>query len=403
MLIRRSINYIEKIKILGEASQYDVCLSSCFGRGRTRDPKNPLYRWIYPASLPNGLTAPILKILMKNYCQKNCFYCLNPIDKDRLLLSFTPEELSKLFIQLVRKKMVHGLFLSSGISNSPDKTMEEMIETVEIIREKYRFTGYIHLKILPGVDYSYVEKAVELANRVSINLEAPDKERLNKIAPAKNFHQDLLKRIKWIHSLISKSPTRKTQTTQFVVGAAEETDYEILKTTNWLYSNYDLWRVYFSAFQPISGTPLEEHPPTKLLREHRLYQADFLIRFYGFSLNEFVFDSEGNLPLEQDPKMSWALNSPDKFPIEINKATYEELLRIPGIGPKTAKKIIHERRRYKLHSIEDLKNVGVIVKRALPFLLINGKSYIQPQQLKLDFSTDDYYSKDSFKKQLLIA
>ncbi|MCP2604576.1 helix-hairpin-helix domain-containing protein [Candidatus Aminicenantes bacterium AH-873-B07] len=389
MLIKKSIDLLEKVKILGDAAKYDICLSSCIGKGRMRDPRNPYYKWIYPASLPNGSVIPIFKVLLKNYCEKNCFYCINPVLKNRILTNFTPNELSRFFINLVKKRIVHGLFLSSGMGNDPNRTMEDMLKTVEIIRKKYRYYGYVHLKILPGVKYCYVEKAVELANRVSINLEAPTKEKLNKIAPEKDFENDLIQKIKWVHSLIKKNPRGKSQTTQFVIGASDETDYEILNTTYWLYREYNLWRVYFSAFQPIIGTPLEEHPPTNLLREHRLYQADFLIRYYGFSLKQFIFDKNGNLPLWLDPKMNWALNSPDKFPIEINNANYEELIQVPGIGPKTAKKIIIERKKFKFHSIEDLKNIGVIVKRALPFILINGKSYSISKQFKFNFINEE--------------
>jgi len=388
MLIKKKIDLFEKVKILGDAAKYDVCLSSCFGKGRIRDPRNPTYKWIYPASLPNGSIIPIFKVLLKNYCDKNCFYCINPVLKDRALANFLPEELSRFFINLANRRVVHGLFLSSAMGDDPNKTMEEMLKAVEIIRKKYHYRGYIHLKILPGVKYEYVEKAVELANRVSINLEAPNKEKLKKIAPEKDFENDLIQKIKWIHSLIKKNPERKSQTTQFVIGASGETDYEILNTTDWLYRNFNLWRVYFSAFQPIPRTPLEKHPPTNLLREHRLYQADFLIRYYGFSLKQFIFDKNGNLSLELDPKMNWALNSPEQFPVEINKAEYEELIKVPGIGPKTAKKIITERKKFKFHSIEDLKNIGVIVKRALPFILINGKSYSLPIQLKLNFAIE---------------
>lgn len=387
MVIKKTIDYWDKIKILGEGAQYDVCLSSCFDQGRKRDPRSPLYRWIYPASLPNGTTVPILKVLMTNSCQKNCLYCVNPIIKDRRPVSFSPEELSNLFIQLLRGRFVHGLFLSSGVDYDANKTMEKMIKAVEIIREKFNFPGYIHLKILPGTNYDYIEKAVELANRVSLNLEAPSKERLKKIAPVKNFETELIQRMKWIYSLIRKSSQRKTQTTQFVVGAANETDSEILQTTDWLYKNINLWRAYFSAFQPVRGTPLENHPPALLLREHRLYQADYSLRFYGFSLKEIVFNSQGNLPIELDPKMAWALNSPDRFPVEVNIASYNELIRVPGIGPKSADKIIKERKKHKFFTLEELKNIGIIVKRAAPFLLINGKRHKLPLQLNFNFSS----------------
>jgi len=370
-----------KIKLLGEAAQYDICAACGPQASRVA---GPLGRWIYPAILPDGKTVLLLKVLMTNACENNCLYCINRTSLDTPRTTFLPEELASLFMEMYRRQLVHGLFLSSAVSQSADATMTRMIKTVEILRFKYRFRGYIHLKILPGASFNCVERAVQLATRVSINLEAPNKERLAKICQRKNFEEGIIRRIEWIKKLSTENNLLSAgQTTQFVVGAAGESDKEILETTSHLYSDFNLARVYFSAFQPIENTPLGNHPPTPLLREHRLYQADFLFRRYGFQFEEIFFDERGNLPCDRDPKMVWALNHPEKFPVEINKATREELLRVPGIGPRSANRIIKTRSREKFHSLEEMKKTGAVVSRASSFILVNGKMPRESHQLSL--------------------
>lgn len=364
----------DKIKTLGESARYDVCLTSCIDKGRKRDTEDPLHRWIYPAALPNGGILPILKILMSNACENNCLYCVNRKDNDFERVSFEPEELAKSFMDLFYKRMVFGLFLSSGILCNVNETMEKMIKTVAILRRKYFYKGYVHLKILPGVHVSYIEQALQLAERVSINLEAPTQKYLNKIAPQKNFEDDLIKPLKQIGELLKKGNVRaRAQTTQFLVGVNDETDNDLLRATTDLYKNINLWRAYFSAFQPVKNTPLENHMGVPLTREHRLYQADYLLRQYGFGFEELIFEKDKNLSLDLDPKLNWALKSENKFPMEINKASYEELLRIPGIGPVSAKKIFQARKKHRFILSEELKPTGAVLKRAEPFILINGK------------------------------
>lgn len=364
----------KKIELLSESAKYDVCMSSCISGGRRPDPKEPLHRWIYPAALPDGRTVPILKILMDNACQNNCTYCLHRRGRNYPTLNLKPGELANIFMGLVHSGFVHGLFLSSAISSGSNEMMERMIKAVEIIRERHKFSGYIHLKILPGADLGYVQRAVELANRVSLNLEAPNRERLKRIAPEKHFIKDLIKPMEWARDLISNRGVKaRSQTTQFVVGASGESDHEILKSTAWLYKKLGLWRAYFSAFQPVANTPLENHPPTPLIREHRLYQADFLLRQYRFRFSEMVFEKDGNLSQRYDPKMAWALAHPEKFPIEVNKAEHCELLRVPGIGPISAKRILTHRTKQRFHTLEELKATGMVLKRTLPFLLVNGR------------------------------
>ncbi|MEW6006723.1 MAG: radical SAM protein [bacterium] len=352
---------VKKLDILCEGANNDLCMPSHKG----------FTKWIYPASLPQGGIAPILKLLMENACIGNCAYCANRQGRNYETTSISPDELSSIFMQMFQKKLVCGLFLSSTVPSSPDKTMEKMIKTAEILRNKHKFSGYIHLKIMPKAGDSYIEKAVELADRVSLNLEAPNPERLLKIASQKDFIKDLIKPMEVARDLILKKKGRvKTQTTQFVVGASDENDYEILKTTDWLYKKLNLHRAYFSAFRPIKGTPLENHPPTLPIREHRLYQADFLLKRYRFSFSDIPFDKDGNLSLQYDPKMVWAMSHPERFPLDVNKAEYHELLRVPGIGPISARRIVTVRAKSRFNTQEELKAAGIVLKRALPFLLL---------------------------------
>ncbi len=387
-----NVSLQDKLYKLTSQAQYDISCSACSIIGRKRDPADRMHRWIYPAVLPDGKTIPILKILLTNLCSNRCKYCVVSANRVEDFTSFKSDELAKIFILMVQKKLVKGIFLSSAIGIDANKTMDEMIKTIEIIRNKYSFKGYVHIKILPGVTFAHIEKAIQLADRVSINLEAPNPARLNKIAQAKNF-DSLIQSIQFIDRIISQYNQslpagqfykRKTQTTQFVVGAADESDKEILFTVSELYKKYNLWRAYFSAFQPIEGTPLENHPPVPLIREHRLYQADFLLRKYNFKFEEILFDKDGNLPFDKDPKTVWALNHLEMFPLEINKADFSQLIKVPGIGPVSAKRIISLRRKNKFRSLEELKQTGAVIERARDFLLFDGRFFKKPKQFELD-------------------
>jgi predicted DNA-binding helix-hairpin-helix protein len=297
---------------------------------------------------------------------------------------FASEELARLFMDLYHRRLVRGLFLSSGIAGRPNRAMERMLDTVELLREGYGFTGYIHLKIMPGVSPDLVERAVQLADRVSLNLEAPTPEHLAKIADKKVFSQGMLEPMRWVSELAKRGLGPPAGlTTQFVVGAADEADRDILATTQTLYQTVGLRRAYFSAFRPVPDSPLSEHPPTPRQREHRLYQADFLMRHYGFAAEELVFTPAGNLPLRGDPKLIWALHHPERFPIEINRADRDDLLRVPGIGPLSAERIIARRRRYPLKTIEDLQACGAVARRAAPFVLANGRRLADSPPLPL--------------------
>lgn len=263
--------------------------------------------------------------------------------------------------------------MSSGVKNSTAHTMQKMIETVELLRFKYRYIGYIHLKMLPGASADLVNRAAELSDRLSINLECPNPDRLQLIAKEKDFKKDLIAPITHAQTALQAGKLKSGITTQFVVGAANESDSEILFTSNWLYQQRSLRRAYFSAFIPVQETPFAEKSPPPLLREHRLYQSDFLMRFYEFKLSDFIFEANGNLSLKYDPKFVCALKNRDKFPVEVNKAPFENLLKVPGIGPTAARRIYRARKDYRFTRNSELKNLGVVMKRAAPFLLINGR------------------------------
>ncbi|UCC68663.1 MAG: helix-hairpin-helix domain-containing protein, partial [Armatimonadota bacterium] len=305
----------------------------------------------------------------------DCLYCANRAPRPFRRHAFTPDELATTFIDLRDRDLVSGLFLSSGIHGSPADSMAEMLTAVEILREKHRFPGYIHLKVLPGAPYDCVKRAVELADRVSVNMEAPTQHNLDRLATRKRLSEDIIQRMQWIRQAAERagpSKLKSGQSTQFVVGPAGESDREILNSVEALRRSVGLRRAYFSAFSPVSDTPLDREPPTPPLRQHRLYQADWLLREYNFGLCDICFDETGKLPLDMDPKVAFALRNLHLFPIEVNRATREELLRVPGIGPRSTSRILAARRRGRIASLEDLKDLRVTTRRAAPFLLCDG-------------------------------
>lgn len=365
------VDLLAKANLLGEAAQYDLCGTCGTDASRVRD---DIGRWIYPAALPDGRRVMVFKVLLTNACERDCAYCANRSSRDVRRSGFTPEELAATFATLVRHRLAMGLFLSSAVCGPVNRAMERMIAAVEIVRHKYEFGGYVHLKILPGAERAAVERATQLAQRVSVNLEAPNAARLACLSSSKDFEQDLLQRMRWAHEFMRAHGTaRAGQTTQFVVGASGEADRETLYTTSRLYRELYLARAYFSAFQPVPGTPLENHPPTPLAREHRLYQCDFLMRQYGFTFEELVFDRNGNLPLGADPKLLWAQSHPERFPVEVNRAEREMLLRVPGIGPRSAARILAGRRDHTFRDLDGLKKLGVVTERAAPYVLLGGR------------------------------
>jgi len=357
---------------------------------------------IYHAKVPGG-TMPLLKTLLTNACIKNCAYCPIAAYCDHRVVSFKPDEMARLFMAMHKAGLVNGLFLSSGVVRDPDTTQELLNDTAKILRTRYGFRGYIHLKVMPGASLEAIKEAARWANRISVNAEAPNEQRLKAIAPDKSFQSEMLPTLKRIAEIITQrrmewlerqgvvqrigrgwladldelasvpTPPVLSSTTQFVVGAAGESDKELLQTVVQFYRQFQLGRAYFSAFRPICGTKMEDAPAETPVREHRLYQADFLLRRYNFELDELPFDEQGNLPRDVDPKLAWALRHPERFPVEVTKAEREELLRVPGIGPETAERIVKARKEGTLLTAEDLQRLGVRLKRAAPFLTLRGK------------------------------
>lgn len=334
---------------------------------------------VHYAVLPNGGHIPLLKTALTTACERNCTYCAFRVGRDFRRQTFSPAELAKVFIQLYQSGVVKGLFLSSGVAGGGCQTQDRLLASAEILRRRYKFQGYIHLKIMPGAERAQVEQGMRLADRVSVNLEAPTDARLSKLAPQKQFLTELLEPLKWVEQIRQEQPPHlgwngrwPSSTTQFVVGAIDETDTELLQATQNLHRSLGLTRVYFSGFEPVSGTPLEGQPAVDPLRSVRLYQASFLLRDYGFDFEDLSFSGDGNLPLSMDPKMAWAQIHLRENPLEINRATYEELLRVPGIGPVNAKRIISQRKEGGIRSMGSLRKMGVVLERAAPYLLVHG-------------------------------
>ncbi|OGC12272.1 putative DNA modification/repair radical SAM protein [candidate division WOR-1 bacterium RIFOXYA12_FULL_52_29] len=365
----------QKLEILGAAAKYDICASSA--APQKRQPNSNYIGSNAPGGIchsytPDGRCVSLLKVLMTNSCKNNCQYCVNRASNDFKRSSFEPKELADLFIELYRRNYIEGIFLSSGVQKSAVYTMERMIAVLEILRFQYRYRGYVHLKALPHTPADLIERGARLADRMSVNLESPNPDRLKSIAGEKNFMLDLVAPINAIQKQVEKGLLKAGQTTQFVVGAAGETDAELLRTTNWLYKKKNLKRVYFSAFVPTVPDHLVPQSPIPLLREHRLYQADWLMRFYNFQLEDLVLKDDHNLSLDLDPKMAHALKNRERFPLEINRASYQDLLKVPGIGPLAAKRLYRARKEHHFTNLQELKNLGVVTKRAKPFILING-------------------------------
>jgi putative DNA modification/repair radical SAM protein len=362
---------MDKVSTLVNAARFDAC--GCGNTGSAA--KSPL-GIVYNAALPGGGCMPVLKVLMTNVCLNDCAYCVNQVGRDIPRCSFHPEELAKLFMELYTKRLVQGLFLSSGIGSDVSRTMESMINAVEILRCRYKFRGYIHLKILPGASFDFIEAGCRLATRVSVNIEAPTSLHLARLSRKKDLHNGIIERMRWVKKITSRNDALVPagQTTQFVVGAAGETDRDILSAGKDLYNDVGLRRIYLSAFRPISNSSLENLNPTPPMREHRLYQADWLLRVYGFSQIdlELALDKNDTLSLGNDPKLVIARKQPWLFPLDINKAGYEELIRVPGIGPVSAKRIIETRRGHSIFLTQQLQKMGVVMKQALPFIRFKG-------------------------------
>jgi predicted DNA-binding helix-hairpin-helix protein len=333
--------------------------------------------FVYNAKQEGGGTTRLFKVLQTNSCALACKYCFTSCAIRRKRTTFKPDELATTFVSLQREKRVDGLFLSSGIVPNANVTMEKMLATVERLRLKEGYTGYIHLKLIPGADFEYIERAVELADRVSLNLEAPNQARLNDLAPDKEFAGSMWGRLAWAAELMKRArqegrKAARSITTQFVVGAVGESDRELLETVQRAHRELGLWRAYFSAFHPIERSPLADQPAEDPTRALRLYQSDFMLRDYGFRYDELPFDEQGLLPRDKTPKQAWAEHNLHE-PIEVNRASRQLLLRVPGIGPKSADKIMAARRDTRLRDLSQLKALGVTTGWAAPYVLLDGR------------------------------
>jgi len=357
-----------------EESQGEPAKPACFTAKEQRS------AFVQPAHLPNGKQIKLLKTLLSSACERNCFYCPFRAGRDFRRATFKPQEFAEMFMKLHQSQAAQGIFLSSGIAAGGANTQNKILDTAEILRKKMGFRGYLHLKIMPGAEKGQVERLMQLADRVSINLEAPNTERLARLAPNKVFIEELFRPLQWVEEIRRTQPAHKfwngrhpSTVTQFVAGGSDETDLELLTTTDWLMKNVRIKRAYFSAFRPIHDTPLENKAAVDPIREHRLYQASFLLRDYGFDLEDMPFMQTGNLPLPTDPKLAWAQMNLVERPVEINRAEKRDLLRIPGVGLKGADAILQARRTQKLRDVAALRKMGIIIARAAPFLLLDGR------------------------------
>lgn len=373
----------QKLDILSQTEQFD-CDGEPALSARRQHKRDFLARSVVQVQRPNG-PMTVLRTMQSSACEKNCHYC--PFRAGRggfRRVSFSPDELASEFNRIQRAGRVKGLFLSSGVIGGGIKTMDPILDTAAILRQTYNYRGYIHLKVMPGAEQAQVEQAMRLADRISINLEGANTRRLAHLAPQKDMRGDLLPAMRWYKRLGRTLPgvvKRPSMVTQFVIGPAGESDRELLLGVDWLYRRRSLSRAYYSAFSPIPDTPLENAPRTPPMRQHRLYQADWLLRFYGFQADELPFTTNGNLPLNLDPKLIWARSNLAAAPVEVNRASHADLLRVPGIGPGSAQAILQARTQGHLRHLSDLKKLGAVAMRAAPFILLNGQR--PPQQLSL--------------------
>ena len=383
-----------KLKILAAAAKYDVsCSSSGSNRTNSHDGiGNASTAGICHSFTSDGRCISLLKILLSNICIYDCSYCLNRRSNDIPRAFFTPEEIADISISFYKRNYIEGLFLSSAIVKNSNYTMELLLQTVKLLRNQYDFNGYIHLKGIPGSDEKLIEEAAGLVDRISFNIELPSEKSLKLLAPDKDSNSILTPMSFLDEQSTIKKAERQTsknkgffipggQSTQMIIGASQDTDYQIINLSEKLYENLHLKRVYYSAYVPVNidkNLPVIFKPP--LIRENRLYQADWLLRFYGFKAKELLNENTPNFDLNFDPKTNWALNNLDYFPIEINQASLKALLRIPGLGLRSAYRIIEARKVHRLE-FEDLKKIGVVLKRAIYFLTCNGKYF---SEIKLE-------------------
>jgi len=360
---------------------------------------------IAQARLPGGGSINLMRVMQTNACSLSCGYCPTYCGGKVPRATVSPEEIATTFMDVNRKGLAQGLFLTSGVPGRPTRATDRMLATLEVLRQREGFTGYIHVKLLPGAEIAQVEAAQRLATRISVNLEGPTDAHVSTLAKEKNLTGDLLPKLELAGRLYREAREeggpgpRGSTTTQFVVGAVGEKDQEVLRLVARLEGQRLLHHAHFSAFQPVVGTPFEGFAPTPAARESRLYQAEHLLREYGFGVEELAFETGGNLPLEHDPKTAWALANPERFPLEVTRAPLELLLRVPGLGPKAARLIVQTRRRAVLRGLGDLRRIGVDTVRAGYYLTLHGRRLAPspaPQQLRL-FAPGDHLTQAPFR------
>ena len=376
MLVQVLPDTMTKLAQVSEATVYELAGDRPQQEHRhVRYQSRSLAECITHVSTPKG-QLPILKAMSTTACEKNCFYCPFRAGRSRMKrLTFTPDELAGGVDTLQRAGKVQGMFLSSGIIKGGVTTQDKIIETAEIVRRHNGYRGYLHLKVMPAIEYDQLYRLMQLADRVSVNLEGPTQERLNMLAPKKDFERDLLTMLRWAEEIRRTHPDEKLAgtVTQFVVGAVGDTDQELLSLSSRLYREMGLTRAYYSGFNPVIQTPFENVPPTDPLREHRLYQASFLLRDYGWKVEDLPFLTDGNMLLDMDPKRAWAETYLRSDPIDIMKASRKLLLRVPGIGPLGADAILRARRRGRLTELSHLRQLNIRApERAAPYILLDG-------------------------------
>jgi predicted DNA-binding helix-hairpin-helix protein len=360
-----------KLEILSADAQYDLACA-CGTREDEHRKRSAQGNWIYPVTLPNGGSSVLFKTLISNVCSNDCRYCPLRADQDVRRCTLTEQETVNTFLDYFNRREVFGLFLTSGVLGTPDATMERLNGIARILRYKRGFKGYIHLKVIPGASAAAIEEAVSLSTAVSLNIETPGAKHLAKLSTRKRFLEDIVEPIKLISRLTGRGAkyNRVKQTTQFVVGAADENDSEIVKYMWGLYERLNLKRVYFSAYQKDLGDNAinEANSRDILMREHRLYQVDFLLRKYGFTESDICFENTGNLSLEIDPKEHWAKLHPEYFPVNINQATKDQMLRVPGLGEISVGRIIEQRKFSRIRDIRDFGAMRYPVKKANEYI-----------------------------------
>jgi predicted DNA-binding helix-hairpin-helix protein len=364
-----------KLDLLSDAARFDVC-NSFSQKGRRYVPKQA--QWPTAATADDGdkRTRPVFRVLLSSSCAWNCAYCPLRAANDTPRATLEPEELVQAFLPRYQAGVVQGLFLSTAVDNGVNNAVGRMLDGVELLRTRHQYDGYVHVKLLPGTRPDDVERAARLANRLSLNLEAPGPEHLARISPERNWQVDLIERLRWACEFQQGTGLLSSGlATQFVVGAAGESDQDLLGAGTWLYNELSLRRVYFGAFRPVLGTPLEEAEATPFVRVQRLQQADWLLRQYGFYTAELPFDVTGNLPLHLDPKLAWALTHPNRFPVELNTAAPETLLRVPGLGPISVRRILRLRRLHPFSDPAHLASLGTQAGRARDFVTLDGRFF----------------------------